>query len=335
MSPFLAGPTVAALVSLAGAWWLSQPGAPLQTLDHPGHRSLHDRPTPRTGGLAVLVAIGAGLLVAGVPSPLPAAAWGVLAGLLAVAAISLADDRAGVRPAYRFLVHLLAGCLAVGGAPDLAAGALSLPLAGAVPVTVLGMVWMINLYNFMDGMDGFAGGMSLAGFGGLALLALPSGPTGYALACTVVGAAAVGFLGWNFPPARIFLGDVGSAPLGYLAGAGILVGAGLGAFPLPCGLLVFLPFIADASFTLARRVVSGERFWEPHRTHLYQRLVLAGWSHRRVVLWEYLLMALTVGSALLAAPHGAGVAWAVLGAWTAALLLLAWGLGRWLGAPRA
>ena len=105
--------------------------------------------------------------------------------------------------------------------------------------------------------------------------------------------------------------------------------------PLQRGLLVFLPFIADASFTLARRVVSGERFWEPHRTHLYQRLVLAGWSHRRVVLWEYLLMALTVGSALLAAPHGAGVAWAVLGAWTAALLLLAWGLGRWLGAPRA
>ncbi|HMV34002.1 MAG TPA: hypothetical protein PKA50_17925, partial [Gemmatimonadales bacterium] len=253
----------------------------------------------------------------------------------AVAAISLADDRTGVRAGYRFLVHLLAAGLAVGSGPGLLAGALALPAGVAIPLAVLGLVWMINLYNFMDGMDGFAGGMSLAGFGGLALLALPWGPTGYPLACTVVAAAALGFLGWNFPPARIFLGDVGSAPLGYLAGIGILAGAGLGAFPLPCGLLVFLPFIGDASFTLARRIVAGERFWEPHRTHLYQRLVLAGWSHRRVVLWEYLLMALTGGTALLVAPRGAHAAWAALGAWITILLLLAWGLGRHLRARSA
>ncbi|MBK8006560.1 MAG: glycosyltransferase family 4 protein [Gemmatimonadetes bacterium] len=334
MSPFAVGPAVAALVSLAGAWWLSRPGAPLQALDHPGHRSLHDRPTPRTGGLAVLAAIGAGLLGSGWARPLSGAGVGVLAGLVAVAAVSLADDRAGVRAGYRFLVHLLAAGLAVGSAPDSGGRRARAARGYGDSGGVLGLVWMINLYNFMDGMDGFAGGMSLAGFGGLALLALPWGPTWYPLACAVVAAAALGFLGWNFPPARIFLGDVGSAPLGYLAGVGILTGAGLGAFPLPCGLLVFLPFIADASFTLARRIVAGERFWEPHRTHLYQRLVLAGWSHRRVVLWEYLLMALTGGTGLLVAPRGAQVAWVALGAWTTVLLLLAWGLGRWLGARR-
>ena len=153
----------------------------------------------------------------------------------------------------------------------------------ALGLTLLYIVWMINLYNFMDGMDGFAGGMAVFGFGALAVLGLIGDALTFAISGLVIAAAAGGFLTRNFPPARIFLGDVGSSVLGLLAAAMTLWGAGLGLFPLWVGLLVFSPFIVDATWTLLRRIVNAEPFWRAHRSHHYQRLVLAGWGHRRTV----------------------------------------------------
>ena len=164
--------------------------------------------------------------------------------------------------------------------------------------TGLFVLWMINLYNFMDGMDGFAGGMAVIGFTTLAWLGRAD--TEFAAVCMTIAAACAGFLVYNFPPARLFLGDTGSTALGFLAAACSLWGSQAGLFPFWAALWVFSPFIVDATVTLLRRLVRGERVWEAHRSHYYQRLVLLGWGHRRTVLAEYALMLACAGAAILA-----------------------------------
>ncbi|MFP4076764.1 MAG: glycosyl transferase, partial [Halochromatium sp.] len=237
------------------------------------------------------------------PSPLP---W-LDAALLLVAAVSFWDDRAGVSRRLRLLVHLLAALLLwFGGLRwdqlGLPGVDLALPLLLALPLSLLYSVWMINLYNFMDGMDGLAGGMAALGFAALALLGYGAGDPVFAVCCAAVAAAAAGFLTGNWPPARIFLGDVGASSLGLLAAGCSLWGARAGLFPLWLGWLIFSPFIVDATWTLLRRAVNGERPWEAHRSHHYQRLVLAGWGHRRTLHRALALIAATAASAV-AAPH--------------------------------
>jgi UDP-N-acetylmuramyl pentapeptide phosphotransferase/UDP-N-acetylglucosamine-1-phosphate transferase len=174
---------------------------------------------------------------------------------------------------------------------------------------------MVNLYNFMDGMDGFAGGMAVFGFGAMAVLGWQGGDAGFALANAAIAAAAAGFLLFNFPPARIFLGDVGSATLGLLAAALSLLGSQRGLFPLWVAWLAFSPFIVDATWTLLRRLVRGERVWQAHRSHHYQRLVLAGWSHRRTVSLSYVLMAACAATAVAGQGMNAGDQLRLLAAW--------------------
>jgi UDP-N-acetylmuramyl pentapeptide phosphotransferase/UDP-N-acetylglucosamine-1-phosphate transferase len=174
-------------------------------------------------------------------------------------------------------------------------------------------MWMTNLYNFMDGSDGLAGGMALFGFAAYALGGWISGDLVLATVSASVAAAAAAFLVFNFPPARVFMGDAGSIPLGFLAAALGLAGWRQGLWPLGFPLLVFSPFIVDASMTLARRILRGERFWRAHKTHYYQRVVQLGWGHRDTALAEYLLMAVCGAAALwsLGQPHA--VQLAVLG----------------------
>ena len=305
----------------------------VRILDYPNPRSLHQQPTPRTGGLAVLAGglIGSvltGLVVAPVAGSTLAL---LLPGLVPLATLSFLDDRHGVPVKWRVVAHGWAAVslLIAGFAPD----SLELPgLAGPIPawtallLTFLFIVWMINLYNFMDGMDGFAGGMALIGFSTLAWLG--QADTGFAAFCLSVAAASAGFLVHNFPPAKIFLGDVGSTTLGFLAAACSLWGSTTGLFPFWIALLIFSPFIVDATMTLLRRLQRGERVWEAHRTHYYQRLVLLGWGHRRTVLVEYALMAACAGSALLAVRlPPAGQLMLALG-WIVIYGLLLWGVGR-------
>jgi UDP-N-acetylmuramyl pentapeptide phosphotransferase/UDP-N-acetylglucosamine-1-phosphate transferase len=185
------------------------------------------------------------------------------------------------------------------------------------------MAWMTNLYNFMDGADGLAGGMALIGFSTYAIAAWLAGDPAFALANVCVAAGAVAFLLFNFPPARVFMGDAGSVPLGFLAGALGLQGWAQGLWPVWFPAVVFAPFAADATVTLLRRAARGERIWQAHRTHYYQRVILLGWSHRRTALAEYALMAVSAAVAALAARG----AWAVQALLLAGLAVLYFGAG--------
>jgi UDP-N-acetylmuramyl pentapeptide phosphotransferase/UDP-N-acetylglucosamine-1-phosphate transferase len=314
----LAGAASALLV----ASWLSsrfaRPGSPFHVLDHPNERSLHARPTPRSGGAAIAFGIVAGVLVSGAAGAIAAAAPGLVPGFIIVAAVSLIEDRRGVPIALRLLAHLAAALLLVRG--GLTLSTLSIPgLDLAWPVwlgtgaTVLYTAWMINLYNFMDGIDGLAGGMAVIGFGGFAVLGLLAGSPPFAIASIVVAAAAAGFLVFNFPPARCFMGDAGSCSLGFLAAGFALWGSYQWIIPLWISVLLFSPFILDATLTLLRRIVRGERFWEPHDSHYYQRLVRLGWTHRQTVLAEYGAMLLCAGAGMLALRAEPFWKWVILG----------------------
>jgi len=247
-------------------------------MDHPNERSLHVRPTPRIGGLGVMV----GVVICALFLP-PDDALILLAVALGLCALSLLDDLGGLSVRVRFAGHFLAAGVTLYVLPDLPGWAWWLAL--------LALVWMTNLYNFMDGSDGLAGGMALFGFASYGAAAWMGGAESFALLAWVIAAAAAGFLRFNFPPARVFMGDAGSIPLGYLAAALGLAGWGAGLWPWAFPVLVFSPFIVDAGLTLARRGIAGEKVWQAHRSHYYQRLVRMGWSHRRLAIAEYGVMA--------------------------------------------
>jgi UDP-N-acetylmuramyl pentapeptide phosphotransferase/UDP-N-acetylglucosamine-1-phosphate transferase len=167
----------------------------------------------------------------------------------------------------------------------------------------------------MDGMDGFAGGMGVIGFGTLALLGGLAGNVAFLSVNLVIASAVAGFLVFNFPPARIFMGDTGSAALGLLAGGVSLWGAREGVFPFWIAVLVFSPFIVDATVTLLGRLRRGERVWQAHKTHYYQRLVQSGWGHRKTVIVEYGLMLACGASAVVGVHVGTTAQWLILVGW--------------------
>lgn len=280
-------------------------------IDVPNQRSLHHAPVPRVGGWGIVPPTAIlGMLFA-------SEGWWIGAVALALALFSLIDDRQGLSARIRFAIHLAAGVVVV---------AMLAPIPGwlAFPI-VIGVAWMINLYNFMDGADGLAGGMAAIGFGTFALSAAATEPA-LAVFASLAAGSTIGFLFFNFPPARLFLGDAGSVPLGFLAAALGYWGwhAGIWAFWFP--LLVFSPFIADATVTLLRRLARGERFWEAHREHYYQRMVrmAAGkLRHRGMVLRWYGLMLAAACLAMWANTLPAVAAGAAIAAWLVMLGLLA------------
>ena len=289
---------------MTALWWPSLAGLLVSTvvlwvmlryrrrlpLDHPNERSLHRSATPRVGGLGIFAGVTVALALAPVSVPLS-----LLLPVAGLALVSVFDDYFGLSARLRLIVHLAA-----------AAGYLALTPLPAWPqlcLVCLALVWMTNLYNFMDGADGLAGGMTLFGFGTYCALAWLAGDGELALISLSVVAAVAGFLIFNFPPARLFLGDAGSVPLGFLAGTLGVLGWQRGLWPWLLPLLVFSPFIVDASVTLFRRALRGEQLWRAHRSHYYQRLVRMGWSHRRLALAEYAVMAASAVSGLALVSH--------------------------------
>jgi UDP-N-acetylmuramyl pentapeptide phosphotransferase/UDP-N-acetylglucosamine-1-phosphate transferase len=308
------------LLSAGLTRYLSSPRSAVNIMDHPNERSLHDTAIPRTGGLAIIISLAIGLAAC---LAMARAGWiggrfaqgaveamspdfqAVFLATLFLAVVSLFDDIKHVSPVLRLAGQVAAAAGLVWGADFTIAsfwvpGYGPLPLGdSAYPITLLFIVWMANLYNFMDGLDGLAGGMAVFGFGVMGFLALVNGGAGIGLVAVLVAAAAAGFLVFNYPPARIFMGDVGAVPLGFLV-ASLAVKANrelvLG---LWVPLILFSPFIVDATVVLLRRALRGARIWEAHREHYYQRLVLAGWSHTKTLWVEYAVMAGCAGVAVI------------------------------------
>lgn len=312
--PWLA--LLAAPLTVALLWLALASGLAWRIIDTPNERSLHDRPIPRIGGLLLLpVALLCGGLAGGT-------LWPLLAAVVVLYGLSLVDDVRGLSAKSRLLVQLLA---AAGWAASLP------PVAGLPAWLVLGVLTLAaagfaNFFNFMDGSNGLAGGMALCGFATLALLA---GTTPVGALAWAIAAAAAGFLLFNFHPARVFMGDAGSVPLGFLAVALGVQGWFAGLWPWATPLLAFLPFAVDASVTLSRRALRGEKVWQAHREHYYQRLIRLGWSHRRTALAYYAAMVLCGALAGLAARQPALAAGCLLAGLTLLAVPMRWIDRRW------
>lgn len=245
-------------------------------IDKPNERSLHSVVVPRTGGLAIMLGVLITWLFIGVSIE-----WLVLP--LALVFISLVDDVQNLKARWRFLAQIIAAVIFLG----LYGGGMP---AWLWPTLLIAIVWATNLYNFMDGSDGLAGGMALFGFSTYAIAAYLSGHTDLAVLCSVIASANFAFLLFNFHPAKIFMGDSGSIPLGFLAATIGIWAWKNEIWPIWFPLLVFSPFIADASVTLFKRICRREKFWLAHKTHYYQRLVQLGWGHKKTAIIAYVLM---------------------------------------------
>jgi UDP-N-acetylmuramyl pentapeptide phosphotransferase/UDP-N-acetylglucosamine-1-phosphate transferase len=246
------------------------------------HRSMHKGSVAVGGGWPLLTAAMTAFLLIW---PLDATRSILVPAAVALALVSWADDRKALSPAWRLAAHLAASAAAVMALPGDA-----LVLQGYLPfaldrlVAAMALAWFINLYNFMDGIDGIAGAETVAiafGYAAITYASASDSAPLYGLALAL-GASALGFLLWNWSPARIFLGDVGSVPIGFLTGAMMLDLAVR--HSLVAALLLPLYFAADATITLLRRIVRGERPWEAHRSHYYQRAALGLGSHAAVVM---------------------------------------------------
>ncbi|MFZ4629602.1 MAG: glycosyltransferase family 4 protein [Blastocatellia bacterium] len=327
------------------AWWLTRwlsgPPALLQSypvFDLPNERSSHDKPVVRVGGVGIVLPLfflAPIVMTLAWSSPVERAAeargaiW-VLLGLAAMSTVGLIDDLSRLRPLPKLAGQLLATLPALVSTGGL--GHVELPLLGVFDWSgsdvgsgtglVLAALWVIgftNCFNFLDGIDGMAGGCGALFSLSLGLLAWQADLLGTAAACLLLTSTCAGFLLHNFPPARIFMGDVGSLSVGYLLAVFSLqvVQRGASRAPFPVILLLLGPFLYDAGYTLCRRWRRGEPLAEAHRSHLYQRLVASGQSHRRVALIYYVLSLL----------GGLGALWYGRAGERGQLLLLGGGLG--------
>lgn len=281
-------PMAAALVALVLTTLIlpSRFGTKIQ--DIPNARSLHSAPTPRIGGIGLILGVLSGWALQ--PGSMN---WWQMLPLVLLFAVSLLDDIHNLPVKLRLLAQLGAAAILVFGT-----GLFTHYGAATALVVMLFTVWMTNLYNFMDGSNGMAGGMALFGFSSYGIAALIAHNETFAMMNFSISAAALAFLYFNFPAAKVFMGDAGSIPLGYLVAAMGLLGWQQGCWPVWFPLLVFSPFIVDASVTLIKRFLRGAKITEAHREHYYQRAIQMGWGHRKLAMVEYALMASVAVSAL-------------------------------------
>jgi UDP-N-acetylmuramyl pentapeptide phosphotransferase/UDP-N-acetylglucosamine-1-phosphate transferase len=294
-------------------------------LDQPGQRRSHRVPTPRGGGVAIVAVSLAAMIWLGCEGWLPPTqAWASLAALLAVAAIGFWDDHRALRALPRLIVHLGAALLVAWvwlEPADAAAWAV-------VPVATLALAGLLNFWNFMDGINGIAS-VQAAWLGTLlGAVMLAGGQPGAGLVAGVLAAACLGFLPFNLPTARIFLGDVGSGFLGLAVGCLLLMAWKSGNLGLPALVLLPSAFLIDAGATLLLRMLAGRRWYTAHRSHLYQWLARRGRSHTRIVLMSLTWNLPTSALALYLGPREDPAAFAAAGA------VLAGGLGLWWGCRR-
>ncbi|HAF11654.1 MAG TPA: hypothetical protein DCK98_16475 [Chloroflexi bacterium] len=315
ITAFVIAGVVAFAVAAGVAWLVARNASRLRLLDVPNERSSHQSANPRGGGIGIMAGVAAGFLVLVASGIRPDKNLVVLlAGTASVAVLGAIDDLSSIRARYRIAVQLVVGIAVViwiGGVPrlplppplDVSVGWLGIPLA------VVWLVGVTNFYNFMDGIDGLATGQAVASCSGVVLAVWAAGAVELAF---VLAAAAIGFLLLNSPPARIFLGDVGSTSLGFaIAGLPLLAppdARPMALFAVAVGLSLFL---LDPLETLVRLVRAGHRIGRAHRAHSYQALALSRDHHRTVTAGLVLAgLALSIGGAL--AYHWQWLAWPVL-----------------------
>jgi len=277
----LAPSIVAFLTAVVGAW-LYLRLAPAQVLDVPNQRSSHTRPTPLGGGLFIVAGFLLGLaLWLATGGNLSPRALGWLAGAMLVASVSFVDDVRSLPAVPRLLTHLLgAAIVTVAGVQER-----ELPLLLALPLAFIYITVLTNVYNFMDGIDGLAASQAIVAGIALALAGFEVKNPVVEMGGGLLASASAGFLLFNLPPARLFMGDVGSTFLGFsFAGLTLLgnIGVGGGRLPAEFGVVILAPFLFDSLVTLARRVLRGERWYAAHHSHYYQRLIDRGLSHAQV-----------------------------------------------------
>ncbi|MGH7604139.1 MAG: MraY family glycosyltransferase [Gemmatimonadaceae bacterium] len=258
-----------------------------QLLDVPNARSAHSVPLPRGGGLAIVAVVLFGIVVSMALGSISLRfGLAVVGGGLAVAAVGWIDDHRSVSPVIRAAVQTAAALWAVsvlGGLPRLWVGETTIQLGSfGVVVATLGIVWLTNLYNFMDGIDGLAGVNAFTvGLAATTLLAVRHNAA-YAMLASIIAGASLGFLIWNWAPAQIFMGDVGSGFLGYTFGVLAIGTENSGSVPILIWLLLQGAFIVDATCTLIRRMLRRERWYAAHNSHAYQRAVRSGFTHSAI-----------------------------------------------------
>jgi UDP-N-acetylmuramyl pentapeptide phosphotransferase/UDP-N-acetylglucosamine-1-phosphate transferase len=272
--------------------------------DHPNERSSHKNPTPRGAGIPVILVIiftWVSLYLSGNAFDKHPIFWVVVAGSLGLGFISWIDDsKGGISPTYRLLVQLLVVSLSIAFLPKE-----EMIFQGLVPIWIdrliagLALLWFTNLYNFMDGIDGISGAKAVTiGLGIFLISIISDSVINIGLPGLCVASVAIGFLFWNWQPAKVFLGDVGSIPLGYLIGWLLLYLAIQGHWAE--ALLLPAYYLADTTITLVKRLAHRKKPWVAHRDHAYQVAVTFGNSHAKVSIMISLVGILLVGLALLA-----------------------------------
>ena len=217
--------------------------------------------------------------------------WLIVLIAIALTILSLIDDQKGLPVLYRLITHLTAASLVILSESFFENWLINF-------IVIILVVWMTNLYNFMDGLDGLAGGMTFFGFGTYALAAYLGDNTSFSLMNLVIVTATLAFLIFNFPPAKVFMGDAGAIPLGFLAAAFGLYGYSHNLWPWWFPIIVFSPFILDATITLLKRLARGEKIWIAHKEHFYQKLAQNGWGHLYTTLFAYIVITISCALAL-------------------------------------
>jgi UDP-N-acetylmuramyl pentapeptide phosphotransferase/UDP-N-acetylglucosamine-1-phosphate transferase len=238
-------PLVALIATMLALTLILTAGRRAVVHDIPNERSLHDKPVPRVGGIGLMMGMAAGWMLLS-----QSWNWWIVLPILGLFVLSLLDDLRGLSARARLIAHFIAALIALSGT--------GIAMLWLLPL-LLFIVWMTNLYNFMDGSDRLAGGMALFGFGSYGMAAWLSGNEGFALLNFSIAGAALGFLAFNFHPAKVFMGDAGSIPRGFLAATLGIHGWQSGFWPLWFPLMVFSPFIVDATLTLFKRMMRGEK----------------------------------------------------------------------------
>jgi len=277
-------------------------------LDHPNERSAHTAPTPWLGGVGIVAPFAMASFLAALAASdeaIPMDTLIIFLGTLSMASVGLMDDLRPIPARYRLLVQLLFAGLVVGhvGAdlPARLAPLGFLPYPVLAVAMVLWITWITNLYNFMDGINGIAGCQTIIGAGAMAVVGFQVGAGPVPWMAVFLAAATAGFLPFNFPRASIFMGDVGATSIGFFLACVPLLPAAK-TVPFESATVAISLFVLDATFTLFRRVWRRERFYQAHRSHLYQRLLSYGVTHTPITLVAALGMAMVGGAAV----YGAG-----------------------------